>query len=229
MDKNIPKKRGPKVDPEKRLEEIEATQYLAVAIRTTSGKSSAELEEFFGLGAEGVKTRTGRTWNRYMNGERAMHPVLRDSIARKAIRMGWIKKQRGIITVLHERALCGANRADIRVNNGRSAEPSAMEYEAQKLWREKLLTHRKALLNEQRAVSKAQQQAIAALRGLMATLDSLKIQVDWWVPHPGYADLYDKSDSNVVLSDMHFRSDVDDLISKIEAIRLPIYLNGDLP
>lgn len=229
MNESTPKKRGPKVDPEKRLEEIEATQYLAVSIRTASGKSSAELEEIFKLGAVGVKTRTGRTWNRYMNGERAMRPELRDSITRRAVRMGWIRTQTGIVSLVHERALCGANRVNIRANTGRRGEPNSKESKDMDLWREKLLTHRKVLLNEQKTVSKAQQQAIAALRGLVATLDSLKIQVDWWVPHPGYADLHDKSDSNVVLSDMHFRSDVDDLISKIEAISLPLGPNGDLP
>lgn len=228
MSESPPKKRGPKVDPERRREEIEATQYLAVSIRTASGKSSAELEEFFGLGAEGVKTRTGRTWNRYINGERAMHPLLRDSIAQKAIRMGWIKKQTGIVTLVHERALSGANRANIRVSKSRSGA-SDTEYEAQKLWREKLLTHRKALLNEQKTVSAAQKQAIAALRGLVATLDSLKIQVDWWVPHHGYEEIDVDGNRTVGLSDMKFRSDVDNLISKIEAISLPLGPNGDLP
>lgn len=235
MKKNTtPKKRGPKVDPEKRLEEIEATQYLAVSIRAASGKSSAELEHEFGLGTHADnktndKRKTGRNWNRYMNGERAMRPEQRISIALKAIRKGWIKQQKGIVYVVHERALGGANRANIRVSDDHSWEAIPMKCKEQDLLREKLLTHRKALLNEQKTVSTAQKQAIAALRGLVATLDSHKIHVGWWVPHHGYEEIDVDGNLTVGLSDMKFRSDVDDLISKIEAICLHLGPNGDLP
>lgn len=75
---------------------LELTQRLCWLVRFQSGLPDSEIEELFGFGAvkpsgKNSGDRRGESFNRYINGQRAMSPGMMQSIALKAIKQPWWK------------------------------------------------------------------------------------------------------------------------------------------
>lgn len=75
---------------------LKLTQRLCFLIQMQSGLNGREIEEFFGFGAvpdssKSNASRTGRSFSRYLKGQRAMSTDLIQTIAQKAIKQPWWK------------------------------------------------------------------------------------------------------------------------------------------
>lgn len=75
---------------ETRSEEISSWSFLAAKIRAraraSGGWAAGRLELFFGVGRG-----DGRTWRRWMSGERLARDHHRSKIVKKALQMGWLQ------------------------------------------------------------------------------------------------------------------------------------------
>lgn len=148
---------------------IAATIFLCSEITARSGLTPAKIEEEFKI----ESTPPGNYWRRYLRGERAMSLEIRDRIARKAIKKGWLQT-RLIVD-------------DMNTAYGWILESSSLENAKKKA---------KELLKKQKELEKIRDNCINSLNILSDTLN--KLSEDYWcVYHQDYANKYGEHPNDI--------------------------------
>jgi len=201
-----------KTNSEKRSRDIAATILLTSRISDVSKLPSAKIEEMFEIG-----DKTGRVWNRYLKGERAMNYKSRATLALKAIKIG-----------LLEPLACGCSEAEMYAYGATLfACTTKVDHIVDKITftREERLEHERICheIDSIQAWKEApiklvdhKLRTISALQNLLNFLD--RDDCPWEVPHPSYYDDPMPPIRPYYLSVTYFLHDVKMMIDRIDAL-----------
>lgn len=177
-------------DPELRQKRIDATRFITCEIKERSGLSAGQLEKLFNIGSPlNERTNSGRTWNRYMHGERAMDHETMDRIAREALKQGMLPpklyfsplQENGGFRALHslrpllEQAYFQGKLDASQIDADRAE------------WCRRYEKHKKEMLQERKAMVAAKKAALRGNQDLVSILMELRTQ--YWElkePEPEY-------------------------------------------